>query len=119
MASDFSYFGRKPSAVHVCKRSPGAGRGLELGCGASPGKELGQRCGGDEEEVEEGFMRMEVGVPPSPHREARGSENSLGSHGDWPEGLKPVRGRGRQMRAGGWAQPGEGQYEREELQGES
>lgn len=60
LASDFSYFGRKPAAFHVCKRSVGqAGVGARLW--AFPGKKLGQGCGGEEVEVEEGYMRMEWG----------------------------------------------------------
>lgn len=59
-AFDFSYFGSKSSALHVCKRSVGR-RGLEWGCGAFLEKP-GQDCGGDEE-VERGFRRIGEGVP--------------------------------------------------------
>ena len=36
---------------------------MELGCGPSPDKALGQGCGADEEEVEGGFIRTGVGAP--------------------------------------------------------
>lgn len=52
LASDFSYFGRKPAALHVCKRSAGR-RGLEPGEGAGVW---------GEEAAEEGFVRTGVGV---------------------------------------------------------
>lgn len=103
LAPDLSYFGRKSTALCVCKRSVGQ-EGAGVGAvGPSLEKEQGRGVGVTRT-MKEGLMRIGVGVPVKEGAQERvwGLEVEKVRRGRiWPECLKPMRC-GAWPMGGGW-----------------